>query len=54
VPLANALEFHLFMVNVSRALLVETLPTNPKDCILDLKAFCWARLTFEETIEMFS
>jgi putative transposase len=52
VPLTNALNLSLFMVNVSQALLVEFRKTNHQSSVLDLKAYCRATRYFEETIKM--
>ncbi len=52
VPLSNALNLSLFMVNVSQALLREFRRTNPESGILDLKAYFRAAKYFEETIKM--
>jgi putative transposase len=52
VPLTNALNLSLFMVNVSQVLLAEFRKTNPKSSVLDLKAYCRAARYFEETIKM--
>jgi len=52
VPLTNALNLSLFMVNVSQALLREFRQTNPDSGILDLKAYFRAAKYFEETIKL--
>jgi hypothetical protein len=52
VPLANALNLSLFMVNVSQVLLAEFRKTNPECSVLDLKAYCRAARYFEEMIKM--
>ena len=52
VPLTNALNLSLFMVNVSQVLLREFRQTNPESGILDLKAYFRAAKYFEETIKM--
>ena len=52
VPLTNALNLSLFMVNVSQALLREFRQTNPDSGVLDLKAYFRAAKYFEETIKM--
>jgi IS4 transposase len=52
VPLTNALNLSLFMVNVSQLLLREFRQTNPDSGILDLKAYFRAAKYFEETIKM--
>ena len=52
VPLTNALNLSLFMVNLSQALLREFRHTNPESGILDLKAYFRAAKYFEETIKM--
>jgi len=52
VPLTNALNLSLFMVNVSQVLLVEFRKTNPQSSVLDLKAYCRAARYFEETLKM--
>jgi len=52
VPLTNALNLSLFMVNVSQVLLAEFRKTNPQSNVLDLKAFCRAARYFEETLKM--
>ena len=52
VPLTNALNLSLFMVNLSQALLREFRQTNPESGILDLKAYFRAAKYFEETIKM--
>jgi hypothetical protein len=52
VPLTNALNLSLFMVNVSQVLLTEFRKSNPQTSVLDLKAYCRAARYFEETIKM--
>jgi len=52
VPLTNALNLSLFMVNLSQALLREFRHTNPDSGILDLKAYFRAAKYFEETLKM--
>ena len=52
IPLTNALNLSLFMVNLSQALLREFRHTNPDSGILDLKAYFRAAKYFEETIKM--
>jgi len=52
VPLANALNLSLFMVNLSHALLRDFRQTHPQSGILDLKAYFRAAKYFEETIKM--
>jgi putative transposase len=52
VPLTNALNLSLWMVNVSQVLLAEFRKTNPQSSVLDLKAYCRAAKYFEETIKM--
>ena len=52
VPLTNALNLSLFMVNVSQVLLHEFRQTYPESGILDLKAYFRAAKYFEETIKM--
>lgn len=52
VPLTNALNLSLFMVNVSQVLLAEFRQTNPKSGVLDLKAYFRAAKYFEETIKL--
>jgi len=52
VPLTNALNLSLFMVNVSQVLLQDFRRTNPDSGILDLKAYYRAAKYFEETIKM--
>ena len=52
VPLTNALNLSLFMVNVSQVLLHDFRRTNPDSGILDLKAYFRAAKYFEETIKM--
>jgi hypothetical protein len=52
VPLTNALNLSLFMVNVSQVLLTEFRKTNPQSSVLDLKAYCRAARYFEETLKM--
>lgn len=52
VPLTNALNLSLFMVNLSQALLRQFRHTNPESGILDLKAYFRAAKYFEETIKM--
>jgi len=52
VPLTNALNLSLFMVNVSQMLLREFRQTNPNSGVLDLKAYFRAAKYFEETIKM--
>jgi len=52
VPVTNALNLSLFMINVSRVLLQEFRQTNPESGIIDLKAYYRAAKYFEETIKM--
>ena len=52
VPLTNALNLSLFMVNLSQVLLREFRHTNPDSGILDLKAYFRAAKYFEETIKL--
>jgi len=52
VPLTNALNLSLFMVNLSQVLLREFRQTHPKSGVLDLKAYFRAAKYFEETIIM--
>jgi putative transposase len=52
VPLTNALNLSLFMVNLSQVLLREFRQTHPESGILDLKAYYRAARYFEETIKM--
>jgi len=52
VPLTNALNLSLFMVNLSQVLLREFQLTSPDSGILDLKAYYRAAKYFEETIKM--
>ena len=52
VPLTNALNLSLFMVNLSQVLLAEFRQTDPLSGILDLKAYFRAAKYFEETIKM--
>jgi len=52
VPLTNALNLSLFMVNVSQVLLGEFRKTNAESSVLDLKAYCRAARYFEEMIKM--
>ncbi len=52
VPLTNALNLALFMVNLSQVLLRELRRTLPESSILDLKAYFRAAKYFEETIKM--
>ncbi len=52
VPLTNALNLALFMVNVSQVLLRDFRQTLPESSILDLKAYFRAAKYFQETIKM--
>jgi len=52
VPLTNALNLSLFMVNISQVLLREFRQTNPESGIIDLKAYFRAAKYFEEIIKM--
>ena len=52
VPLTNALNLSLFMVNVSQVLLAQFRQSVPESSVLDLKAYCRAARYFEETIKM--
>jgi len=52
VPLTNALNLALFMVNLSQVLLCELRQTFPDSSILDLKAYFRAAKYFQETIKM--
>jgi len=51
VPLTNALNLSLFMVNLSQVLLRDLRQTLPESSILDLKAYFRAAKYFEETIK---
>lgn len=52
LPLTNAINLSLFMVNISQVLLCQFRQTHPDSGILDLKAFFRAAKYFEETIKM--
>jgi IS4 transposase len=52
VPLTNALNLSLFMVNLSQVLLRDFRETNPASGVLDLKAYFRAAKYFQETIKM--
>ena len=52
VPLTNALNLSLFMVNLSQVLLRDFRQTHPASGILDLKAYFRAAIYFEEIIKM--
>ena len=52
VPVTNALNLSLFMVNLSHVLLREFRQTNPESGMIDLKAYYRAAKYFEETIKM--
>jgi putative transposase len=52
IPLTNALNLSLFMVNLAQALLREFRETHPESGVLDLKAYFRAAKYFEETIKM--
>ena len=52
VPLTNAINLSLFMVNLSQALLRDFRESNPDCGVLDLKAYFRAAKYFEETIKM--
>ena len=52
LPLTNALNLSLFMVNLSQVLLREFQHTNPKSGIIDLKAYFRAAKYLEETLKM--
>ena len=52
VPLTNALNLSLFMVNLSQVLLREFRKVHPDSAILDLKAYFRAAKYFQETIKM--
>jgi hypothetical protein len=53
VPLTNALNLSMFMVNVSQALLRDFQQTNPKSGVIDLKAYFRAAKYFDEMIKIF-
>lgn len=52
VPLTNALNLSLFMVNVSQVLLQQFRQTSPESGVLDLKAYFRARKYVDETIKL--
>jgi putative transposase len=52
IPLTNALNLSMFMVNVSQLLFRDFRRTNPDSNIIDLKAYFRAAKYFEETIKM--
>jgi len=52
IPLTNALNLSLFMVNLSQVLLRQFRLTHPESGIIDLKAYFRAAKYFEETIKM--
>ena len=52
VPVTNAINLSLFMVNLSQVLLREFRKVHPDSGILDLKAYFRAARYFEETIKM--
>jgi hypothetical protein len=53
VPLTNAINLSLFMVNLSQVLLREFRKVHPDSGILDLKAYFRAEKYFEKTIKCF-
>jgi putative transposase len=52
IPLTNAFNLALFMVNLSQVLLCDLHQTIPNSSILDLKAYFRAAKYFQETIKM--
>jgi putative transposase len=52
LPLTNAINLSLFMVNLSQALLRDFRECNPECGVLDLKAYFRAAKYFEETIKL--
>ena len=52
IPLTNAFNLALFMVNLSQVLLYDLRQTIPESSILDLKAYFRAAKYFQETIKM--
>jgi len=52
VPVTNAINLSLFMVNLSQVLLRQFRQTHPESGILDLQAYCRAAKYFEETIKL--
>jgi len=52
VPVTNAINLSMFMVNLSQVLLRQFRQTQPNSGILDLKAYFRAAKYFEETIKM--
>jgi len=52
IPVTNAINLSLFMVNLSQVLLRQFRQTHPDSGILDLKAYFRAAKYFEETIKM--
>jgi putative transposase len=52
IPLTNAFNLALFMVNLSQVLLCDLRQTIPESSILDLKAYFRAAKYFQETIKM--
>ena len=52
VPVTNAINLSLFMVNLSQVLLRQFRQTYPDSGVLDLKAYFRAAKYFEETIKM--
>ena len=52
IPLTNAFNLSLFMVNLSQVLLYDLRQTIPESSILDLKAYFRAAKYFQETIKM--
>ncbi|MGI0024693.1 MAG: transposase [Nitrososphaera sp.] len=52
VPVTNAINLSLFMVNLAQVLLHQFRQTHPDSGILDLKAYFRAAKYFEETIKM--
>ena len=52
LPVTNAINLSLFMVNLSQVLLWEYRQTYPDGSVLDLKAYFRAAKYFEEIIKM--
>ena len=52
LPVTNAINLSLFMINLSQVLLREFRKAHPDSSILDLKAYFRAAKYFEETIKM--
>jgi putative transposase len=52
IPLTNALNLALFMLNLSQVLLCDFRQTIPDSSILDLKAYFRAAKYFQETIKL--